>query len=670
MTDFAVKILAVDDNADNLTALGAILRTLGQEVVAAGSGRQALRELLRGDFAVILLDVNMPIMDGFETASLIRSRPRSEHTPIIFITASGDETHVARGYSLGAVDYILTPVVPEILRAKVGVFVELFRMTEEVRRQSASLRRRADQLRKLTEASLAINAAGSVEAILRAAADRSRALLEGTHATASAAFDRNRRFQVTVPEPQGEPAGCSRCEVAMRDRNGGDLGYLRVSCSADRELGDDDRAVLQQLGQITSIALQNFLFLEERETNLLKDEFLATISHELRTPLTAILTWARMLREGTLDPTAAARGAEVIERNARAQAQLIDDLLDISRIVTGKMRLESRVVDLRSIVSTAAYSLTPVAKTKSLTIHATHPKGAVPVIGDANRLQQVLWNLLSNAIKFSDRGGEIEIELDTEGDEATIRVADTGRGIDATFLPHVFDRFRQADSSTTRTQSGLGLGLAIVRHLVELHGGRVSARSDGEGRGATFVVRLPLFEARRSMEVRRGRVAVKPEARVALPDAAPRPDLSGSKVLVVDDEADGCEAIAMVLRSAGVEVRTAASVDAALELLSSWRPDVLLSDIGLPEEDGYGLLRKVRALEATAGVTLPAVAVTAYTQPQDRTRALLAGFHDHLAKPVDSDTLLAVVARFRPEVRLTETADPAAALVAPAPIVS
>jgi signal transduction histidine kinase/CheY-like chemotaxis protein len=368
-----------------------------------------------------------------------------------------------------------------------------------------------------------------------------------------------------------------------------------------------------------------------------KDEFVATLSHELRTPLNAVLGWARLLRLGKLDAAAASRGIETIERSAQAQAQIVDDLLDFSRIVRGQLRLDVRPVELVPVVEAALEAVRPAAAARNISVAAVLVPGAGPVAGDPGRLQQVVWNLLSNAIKFTPPGGRVEIRLAREGDEVTIRVRDTGAGIAEDFVPHLFERFRQADSSSTRVHGGLGLGLALVRHLVEAHGGAVSATSDGPGRGAAFTVRLPVTPAR----PRRGEVA----RQAPRGELRPLAGLERVRVLVVDDDPDTLEVVRQVLEAAGALVTSVGSAGAALAALSSRPPDVLLSDLGMPGEDGLTLIRKVRSLEPSHGGRVPAAALTAYTQAEDRTEALLAGFQVYLAKPVEPSELTAAVAR-------------------------
>jgi len=382
---------------------------------------------------------------------------------------------------------------------------------------------------------------------------------------------------------------------------------------------------------------------KEAETaNRTKDEFLATVSHELRTPLNAILGWARLLRGRKIDETLINRALETVERNAKAQAQLIEDLLDVSRIISGKMRLDVRPIELASIIEAAIDSVRPAADAKGIRLLTVLDPRASPVSGDAGRLQQVVWNLLSNAMKFTPKGGRVQIRLERINSHVEIIVSDTGAGISSEFLPHVFDRFRQADGSSTRTHGGLGLGLAIVRHLVELHGGTVWAESQGVGYGATFTVQLPLI-AVRAVEHSPTPERVHPTAESDVPlDDTPR--LDGLRVLIVDDEKDTLEMLAVVLSQCGAEVESATSAAEALEMLQECKPDVLVSDIGMPGEDGYTLMRKVRALEPEQGKHIAAVALTAHARTEDRMRALSAGFQMHVPKPVEPSELVVVIA--------------------------
>jgi CheY-like chemotaxis protein/nitrogen-specific signal transduction histidine kinase len=392
--------------------------------------------------------------------------------------------------------------------------------------------------------------------------------------------------------------------------------------------------------------------IEEREarkaaekSNQIKDEFLATLSHELRTPLTAILGWTQMLQTGRLAPEDVNRAMGSIERNAQAQLQLIEDLLDVSRIITGKMRIEVAPVELAEVVGAAVDSVRPAAEAKHIRLQVLLDPQAGPVSGDAARLQQLVWNLLSNAVKFTPKDGRVQVRLERVNSHVEITVTDSGQGIDADFLPHIFDRFRQADQTSTRNFGGLGLGLSIVHQLVELHGGTIRAESAGEGQGATFVVQLPLMVAQYlpgETERRHPTARSMTGSHNGLSDCPPQ--LNHLRILVVDDEDDTRDLLRAILESCGSEVATAASAAEAVELFPEWKPDVLISDIGMPGEDGYSLIGKVRALEAQHGGRVPAIALTAYARVEDRVRALMAGFQVHVPKPVEPVELMAVVA--------------------------
>jgi PAS domain S-box-containing protein len=380
---------------------------------------------------------------------------------------------------------------------------------------------------------------------------------------------------------------------------------------------------------------------EAERTSRMKDEFLATLSHELRTPLSAILGWSQVLRSGRASEADVRLGLDAIERNARAQTQLIEDLLDMSRIVSGKLRLDVQPVHPATLVEAAIETLRPAARAKEIRLELECEPGLDAIAGDPARLQQVVWNLLANAIKFTPQRGRVAVAVQRAATHLEIRVADDGAGIDASFLPHVFDRFSQADASVTRRFGGLGLGLSIVRHLIELHGGWVRAESAGEGRGATFTAGLPLAAPDRAAATAPETPRATAPARTAFQPL----DLSGVRVLVVDDQEDALALAHRVLASCGADVKAAAGADEALALLPSFRPDVLVSDIGMPGMDGYAFLRKVRALGAERGGRVPAVALTAFARPEDREQALQAGFRVHLTKPVEPAELVSAVAR-------------------------
>ena len=392
------------------------------------------------------------------------------------------------------------------------------------------------------------------------------------------------------------------------------------------------RRVEQEREQV--LALESAARAAAEDASRVRDEFLATVSHELRTPLTAILGWAQMLRAAELSEDKRERALATVERNARALGQLVEDLLDVSRILAGKLRLEIEPVEVQAVVQAALETVRPVADAKDVRIEETFVAGGT-VLGDPNRLQQVVWNLLSNAVKFTPSGGRVHVAVDGRDALAAITITDTGQGIDKEFQPYIFERFRQADGTTTRTQGGLGLGLAIVHQLVGMHGGTVSVHSEGRGLGSQFIVQLPLAAVH-------PRVVVPPLELRALPIEC-APELAQLHVLVVDDEEDARELVRTLLESCRARVATAGSVREAVQLFEADRPDLVVSDIGMPEEDGYALVRTIRARSPEAGGEVPVVALTAYARSEDRTRALRAGFSNHVAKPVEPSELLAVI---------------------------
>ncbi len=383
------------------------------------------------------------------------------------------------------------------------------------------------------------------------------------------------------------------------------------------------------------------LYRQAEESSRLKEEFLATISHELRTPLSAVLGWTRMLRMGQLSDEDRSKALDTIERNARAQAQLIDDLLDVSRIVTGKLRMDVRPSDPNSFIDAAVEAVRPAAEAKGVRVQKVIDTGAVAVPGDPVRLQQVVWNLLSNAIKFTPRGGRVQIRSERVNSHLEIIVTDTGQGITPDFLPHVFDRFRQADQKTSRQHGGMGLGLSIVRHLVELHGGTVRAASDGVGQGATFTVMLPITPV---YQVDASGSRVHPAARDLLPAPDGSERLDGLRILIVDDEPDTRELLKRGLEYCGANVRLAESAADALAKLENEVPDILISDIGMPGTDGYDLIRHIRNVPSEEIRKVAAIALTAYTRVEDRLHALRAGYDMHVPKPVELTELVAVAA--------------------------
>ncbi|HUP93248.1 MAG TPA: ATP-binding protein [Solimonas sp.] len=477
------------------------------------------------------------------------------------------------------------------------------------------------------------------------------ALLSSLLATVTAmllAYAVTRRLNASLVRPIGELV-----ETAVRVSATGDYSVRAEKLSVD-ELGDLTDAFNEMLGQIQQQQDQLRASQAEREALLeseraargdaerasrMKDDFVATLSHELRTPLTPILGWAQILR-GAGHDARTAEGLEVIERNARVQVQIIDDLLDMSRIVSGKVRLDVQRIELAAAVEAAVATVRTAAEAREIELDVTLDPEVGPVRGDPARLQQIVWNLVSNAIKFTGKGGSVRVAMRRVGTHVEIVVGDTGQGIDAGFLPHVFERFRQADSSTTRRHGGLGLGLAIVKQLVELHGGSVRATSGGTGQGATFTVSLPLVttassDTARGREPQRGRAAVADDV---------LPSFDGLVFMVVDDDPDARELLARIIEQCGGKVLRTGSAAEALDLLPEARPSALISDIGMPDADGFELIRRVRELSPEQGGATPAIAVTAFARTEDRTRALTCGYQMHIAKPIEPAELLAAVA--------------------------
>ena len=445
--------------------------------------------------------------------------------------------------------------------------------------------------------------------------------------------ERVEHFETVRRAKNGRLLNISLTVSPVRDANGRVVGASKVA----RDITDRIEAEKERERLLASEK-------EAREqaelANRLKDEFLAVVSHELRSPLNAITGWASLLRTGRLDAGQSARAVETILRNAQAQNQLIGDLLDVSRIVSGRLRLNIKPFQFSSVVEAALQVVRPAADAKSIRLESIIDPNAGPVTGDPDRLQQVFWNLLSNAVKFTPSGGRVQIRVQRVDSHVETSVADNGKGIDRNLLPLIFERFRQGDSTTAREHGGLGLGLAIVRHLVELHGGVVSARSPGEGKGAEFVVELPIALAPSAglgdeSRIHHGAVAS---------GAFPMPSLGGLRILVVDDDADARDVISAVLSQAGAEVATASSTPQAIDLIDSWGPNILISDIGMPNQDGYDLIRKVRARSTDRASQIPAIALTAFARSQDRLKALSAGYQMHVAKPIEPLELVTVVA--------------------------
>jgi len=449
------------------------------------------------------------------------------------------------------------------------------------------------------------------------------------------------RWQTSIRT--GEPF-----EMEFPLRSGTD-GAFRWFLTRVVPIHDTNGRIVRWFGTNTDVEELRQARLQAEQANQLKDEFLATLSHELRTPLNAILGWSQILQTNNLGESDAKKALATIERSARSQNQLIDDLLDVSRIITGKLRLDVRAVDLSSVITAAVDAARPAAEAKNIRLQILLDPQAGPISGDPDRLQQIVWNLLSNAVKFTPKQGRVQVRLERVNSHVEIVISDTGKGVEPEFLPYVFDRFRQSDGSMTRRHGGLGLGLAIVRQLIELHGGTVSVESPGEGQGATFTVSLPLLPMRRerASDVPR----VHPAAARDGSAAGCPPELSGLRVLLVDDEADSRDLLNLVLDSCGADVTMASSAAEAFETIKREKFDVIISDIGMPEEDGFSLIGKIRGLPNEQGGDVPAIALTAYARAEDRVQALRSGFQMHIAKPVESAELVVVVANLAGRMR-------------------
>jgi PAS domain S-box-containing protein len=432
--------------------------------------------------------------------------------------------------------------------------------------------------------------------------------------------------------------------VPVKGRSGEALGSLFFGHPEPGRFTERHERLVVGIASWASIALENArLFVGAQEASRLKDEFLATLSHELRTPLNAILGYARMVRAGIVAPERQSKAIDTIERNATSLTQIVEDVLDVSRIISGKMRLEIQAIDVRDVVRNAVEVVLPAAQARGVDVETAMDPSGASISGDGERLQQVVWNLLSNAVKFTGRGGRVRVEVRRADSQVEVVVSDSGIGIPPAFLPHMFERFRQADAGTTRERGGLGLGLSIARQIVEMHGGTIKAASAGAGHGATFTVTLPLLAAKRESA---GRGAAAPPA--GRPGGVALADLRGVRVLAVDDDIDALTMVREILEAAGADVSTSSSAAEALHAMSAWKPDVLVADIGMPRMDGFALITQIRRHPDPRVRDVRAVALTAYVRSEDRAKALRSGFHAHLAKPIDPAEMIAAVAALAP----------------------
>ncbi|HYR34526.1 MAG TPA: response regulator [Burkholderiales bacterium] len=669
------NILVVDDLPEKLLVFSSILEELGQNLVMVRSGSEALREVLHREFAVILLDVNMPDIDGLETAKLIRQYKKSAHTPIIFITAYADEMQTAQGYSLGAVDYILSPVRPDVLRSKVKVFVELYQMQQrtramaeaEVARQAAEeANRRANFLAHASHelgASLDLEQGMRrlLELIVPHSADVAAVLVEkepGEFVTLSAPAE-----DFTPAPLRAALATVLKLGESREDQGGEGLSatLCHPLCVGDRTIGalalgyagrePKDRLLLEELVARSAIALDNARLYstlqreiqrsrqaeeELQDANRRKDEFLAMLSHELRNPLAPIRNAVELMRRIGAAEQRLVMARDVIDRQVTHLARLVDELLDVSRISQGKIVLKKEAVELSKIVAHSVETVRPMIDQREQRLSVEVSARPVWLLGDFARLSQVIANLLNNASKYTPEGGRIRLSATAGEGFATIVVEDNGSGIDAELLPRVFELFVQGERGLDRSQGGLGIGLTLVKRLVELHQGRVDAHSEGAGRGARFKVALPSISA------------VQPEVAPA-PAAGPSRDVYGRRVLVVDDNLDAAESTAAYLRLEGHEVKTVGDGNEALSSVRVFAPHVIVLDIGLPGLDGYAVARQLRERGDTSHALL--IAVTGYGQKDDRQRATEAGFDYHFVKPTDPRQIQAAIEQGRPPER-------------------
>jgi PAS domain S-box-containing protein len=656
------RVLVGDDNADMRDYLR---RLLGEHwtVETAPDGVRAVEQALERPPDLVLADVMMPGRDGFEVLRALRKDERTRTVPVILLSARAGEESRVEGLDAGADDYLVKPFSARELVSRVNAHLALARLRREAAeraRQDAEViqqeRLRAEALvAELTDffdnAVIPIHWVGADGVIMRA----NRAELEMLGYREDefvgrpiADFDADSATIADMLSRLGAGESLKDFPARLRCKDGS-IKHVLIDSNVRWEGGRfvNSRCFTRDVTDLRRAEAELSRLLERERAaraeaeaaNRSKDEFLAVLSHELRTPLNAVLGWARILGTTHQNPEIVRRAVETIERNAQLQAQLIDDLLDVSRIIAGKLAIDAAPVDLAAVIDDAVQSVGTAAAAKGVTL-SVDSAVLPPLVGDAARLQQVVWNLLSNALKFTPRGGRVTVRLRGGDDDAEIAVTDTGRGIEAKFLPHVFERFRQADSSTTRGEGGLGLGLAIVSHIVERHGGTVRADSGGPGTGATFTVRLPRRDPPSVPADGERRPALRAAAR-----APASPLLSGVSVLLVEDDPDSREMVATALGDAGASVTAVASVRQALASLEKAWPHVVVSDISMPEEDGYQLVQRIRALPGDGRPRLSAIALTAYARPEDRLKSLLAGFDVHIAKPVDPIALSTVVAR-------------------------
>lgn len=627
-------VLNVDDYGPGRYVRSKVLQQAGFRVVEAASGEEALAltRTVRPD--LVLLDVDLPDVSGHEVCRQIKEDPALRSIAVLHLTAAfrRGRDH-ARALDLGADGYLVEPVEPDVLVATVRSLLRTRRAEQAVREAATQWQATFDAI---SDGVCLLDVDGRIvrhNVVLRGLAGEAEVLGRGFTDVFAGWLTPGlaRRFAQAV-------ARCERDAMEVR------VGGRHLEIELEPMQAEDDRrgcvCIVRDVSERTRVARIEADLLEfERaartaaeEANRAKDEFLAVLSHELRTPLAAMLGWVRLLASRRLDERDTARALEVVDRNIRLQTQLVEDLLDVSRIVSGKLRIEAGPVEVRVVVGTAVDAVAAAAAAKRIRLDVAC--GDVGwLIGDAARLGQVMSNLLSNAVKFTPVGGQVFLHAERQDGRIRIAVRDTGQGIDAMLLPHIFDRFRQGEGASQRSHTGLGLGLAIVRHVVDLHGGMVTASSEGIGSGATFTVDLPAADPPADQPRRQETPSVEPEA-----------SLRGVRVLVVEDDEDTRGMLVAVLREGGADVRAEPGVGAALEAMSQYRPDILVSDIGMPDGDGYALIGRVRGMQGDRAASVRAIALTAFAGRSDADQALTAGFDRYLAKPVEPAILMAAVA--------------------------
>jgi len=687
------RVVVADDNADMRGYLG---RILGEqyEVETFADGATALARIQSVPPDLVLADVMMPTLDGFGLLAGIRRDERLRSLPVVLLSARAGEESRIEGLDAGADDYIVKPFSARELLACVSSQLKLARVRLEAEderlrllQESAAVTRtlndvgaivvseldRTKVVQAVTDAATELTAAEfgaffynvlndagesytlyTISGVPRDAFSkfpmpRNTAVFDptfkGTSVVRSDDITKDPRYGRSAPYhgmPEGHLPVCSYLAVPVKGRSGQVIGGLFFGHSAPGRFTAHHERLAVGIASWAAVALENAsLYASVQEASRLKDDFLASLSHELRTPLNAILGYARMLRTGVMAEDRQHRAMETIERNATSLTQIVEDVLDISRIVSGKIRLNVQAVDLPQIVRNALDVIVPAAEAKGVRVEAILDPKTTPISDDPERLQQVFWNLLSNAVKFTDRGGRVQVRLQRLESHVEVVVSDTGIGISPLFLPHVFERFRQADGGPARERGGLGLGLSIARQLAEMHGGTIDASSPGIGRGSTFLVKIPLMILNKMPDA----VASGfPRSSPQMPAQIRAGELRGIRVLAVDDERDALSLLAEALEAASAGVRTARSAPEALASLEDDVPDVLIADLGMPDVDGFQLIESVRNHRNPRVRALPAAALTAYARSDDRMKALRAGFHIHLAKPIDPAELVTTIA--------------------------